>query len=53
MCNVLRDDTWYDASGHTVKQQPAGAKLFTKFEYDGIGRRTHQYTGYDLSEASS
>jgi hypothetical protein len=51
--NALRDDTWYDASGHTIKQQPAGAKLFTKFEYDGVGRRTHQYTGYDLSEASS
>ena len=34
----LTDNTWYDASGNVLKQQPAGARLFTKQVYDGLGR---------------
>ena len=36
----LTDNTWYDASGNVIKQQPAGARLFTKHVYDGLGRKT-------------
>ena len=28
--NSLTDNTWYDAAGNTIKQLPAGSKLFTK-----------------------
>jgi len=48
----LADNTWYDASGNVIKQQPAGARLFTKQVYDGLGRKTKTYVGYDLSESS-
>ncbi|MFO0868119.1 MAG: hypothetical protein U0935_04165 [Pirellulales bacterium] len=48
----LADNTWYDASGNVIKQQPAGARLFTKHAYDGLGRKTKTYVGYDLSESS-
>jgi RHS repeat-associated protein len=50
--NSLTDDMWYDASGNVVKQLPAGSKLFTKMVYDGLGRVTKQYTGYDLDETT-
>ena len=48
--NSLIDNTWFDDSGNVIKSQPAGAALFTKTVYDGIGRTTAVYTGYDLSE---
>jgi hypothetical protein len=35
--NSLTDKTWYDAAGNVIKQQPAGAKLFTKTVFDGLG----------------
>ena len=41
--NSLTGNTWYDAAGNVIKSQPAGAKLFTKTVYDGLGRRTRQY----------
>jgi YD repeat-containing protein len=50
--NALTDNTWYDAAGNVLKQQPAGAQLFTKLLYDGVGRTVTQYTGYDLTETS-
>ena len=49
--NSLTDNTWYDASGNPLKQLPSGSKLFTKFVYDGLSRRTKKYFGYDLSES--
>jgi RHS repeat-associated protein len=50
--NGLTDNTWYDASGNIFKSQPAGSQLFTKKAYDGIGRVTAQYTGYNLTDSS-
>jgi hypothetical protein len=48
--NSLIDNTWYDASGNVVKSQPSGSNLFTKTDYDSLGRTSVQYRGYDLSE---
>jgi len=50
--NALTDNTWFDAAGNVIKQQPAGSKLFMKTIYDGLGRRTKQYQGFDVDESS-
>lgn len=50
--NSLTDNTWYDAAGNVIKQLPSGAKLFTKSFFDGLGRRTKQYQGYDADETA-
>jgi RHS repeat-associated protein len=50
--NTLTDNTWYDASGNVVKQQPAGSKTFTKTKYDGAGRPIRTFVGYDTTETS-
>ncbi|MBC8874772.1 MAG: RHS repeat-associated core domain-containing protein [Planctomycetes bacterium] len=50
--NALTDNTWYDAAGNVIKQSPAGSKLFTKTVYDGLGRRTKQYRGFDIDETA-
>jgi len=50
--NSLTDNTWYDAAGNVIKQLPSGAKLFTKNTYDGLGRRTKQYQGFDIDETA-
>ena len=48
----LVSNTWYDAAGRVIKSQPAGSNTFTKTAYDGLGRPTYQYVGYDLDETS-
>jgi len=48
----LTDNTWYDASGHVIKSLPSGSQLFTKTNYDSLGRATVAYMGYDLDETS-
>jgi len=48
--NSLSSNTWYDQSGNVVKSLPSGSKLFTKTTIDSLGRRTVEYTGYDLDE---
>jgi RHS repeat-associated protein len=45
--NSLVDNTWYDASGNTLCSLPAGSQAFTKMTYDGIGRTTASYIGYN------
>jgi hypothetical protein len=50
--NSLTDNTWFDAAGNVLKSFPSGSKLFTKFVYDSLGRRTAQHQGYDLDETS-
>lgn len=50
--NSLTDKTWYDATGNILKSAPAGSKLFTKYEYDGLGRELARYIGYDLDETT-
>ena len=49
---ALTDQTWYDAAGHAVKSLPAGAKLFTKTVFDGLGRPTRSHLGYDPAETA-
>ena len=49
----LAANTWYDAAGRVIKQQPAGSQTFTKFEYDGLGRVKVQYVGYDVDGEST
>jgi hypothetical protein len=50
--NALTDNNWYDAANNTLKSQPAGAQTFFKSVYDGVGRTTAQYTGYNLADSS-
>ena len=50
--NALVSNTWYDASGRKIKQQPAGSKEFTKTVYDGTGRKVKEYKGFDTDETS-
>ena len=47
--NGLTGNTWYDDGGNVLKSQPPG-KVFTKHVYDGLGRLTRTYTGYDTDE---
>lgn len=48
--NSLVGNTWYDAIGNVIKQQPAGSQAFTKTVYDSLGRAVRQYLGYDTDE---
>ncbi len=50
--NSLTDNSWFDSSGHTIKQLPAGSSRFTKISYDSLGRASTRYSGYDLDETS-
>ena len=50
--DAIVDNAWYDAAGNKIKDLPAGSQRFTKSVYDGLGRVTKQYRGYDLSETS-
>lgn len=47
--NSLVDNTWYDASGNTLKSLPSGSRLFTKTVYDSLGRATTRYTGFSTA----
>ncbi len=42
--------SWYDAAGNLIKQQAAGARSFTKTQYDSLGWAVKQWVGYDLGE---
>ena len=48
----LVSDAWFDAAGHTLKQQGASSDAFSKMVYDGLGRVTKQYTAYDTDETA-
>ncbi len=50
--NALVDNTWYDPAGHVIKQKPAGSEAFTKSIYDGLGRKTKTFIGFDTAETS-
>jgi len=50
--NALTDNSWFDDAGNTIKEQPAGSKLFTKTVFDGVGRRTKRYQGFDVDEST-
>jgi YD repeat-containing protein len=44
--NSLVGNTWYDASGNTIKTLPAGSNAFTKTVFDSVNRPTWRYAGY-------
>jgi YD repeat-containing protein len=48
----LTDNAWYDLAGNKIKEKPAGSEKFTKTVYDGLGRRTKAYVGFDVDETS-
>ncbi|NQT40550.1 MAG: hypothetical protein HQ581_23865, partial [Planctomycetes bacterium] len=50
--NGLTGYTWYDAAGNTIKSQPAGSKVFSKTEFDSLGRAVATYVGYCAGETS-
>lgn len=50
--NSLTDNTWFDAGGNVIKRLPAGSKAFKKLLYDGVGRQTRHYVGFDVAETS-
>ena len=43
----VADRTWHDAAGNVIKSLPAGSAAFTRAEYDGLGRETTRYVGYE------
>ena len=45
--DALVSKYWYDAAGEMVKSQASGSQAFAKYKYDGLGRPTEQYVGYD------
>ena len=47
--NSLVGNFWFDPSGHPIKSLLAGSQLFVKTFFDGAGRQTVSYRGYDLS----
>lgn len=49
----LTDNNWYDPSAHTIKELPSGSNAFTKSVFDGAGRQTTVYYGYDLGSGES
>ena len=48
--NYLAGYTWYDAAGNVIKQQGEGQRSFAKTVFDGLGRATKQYVGYDWTK---
>ena len=50
--NALVSNTWYDASGNTIKQQSAGSQAFTKTVYDSLARPVKRYVGHDTDETA-
>ena len=51
--NALIDNSWYDAAGNVVKQLAGGGKAFTKTQYDGAGRSTKTFIGFDAAEPAT
>ncbi|MBN2579528.1 MAG: autotransporter-associated beta strand repeat-containing protein [Pirellulales bacterium] len=51
--DALTSNAWYDAAGNVIKQQAAGSDTFTKYVYDGLGRVTAEYVGYDADGEST
>jgi RHS repeat-associated protein len=49
---LLVYNTWYDPAGNVIKTQAGGTGEFTKTQYDGLGRPTAVYVGFDTSESS-
>jgi YD repeat-containing protein len=51
--NSLTDNAWYDESGNALASLPAGSFLFSKTEYDSLGRAAVQYRGYNPNANTS
>jgi RHS repeat-associated protein len=50
--NSLTDNTWFDASGNSIKSLPAGSQLAKKTVIDSLGRSVTQYVGYNYSDTT-
>lgn len=50
--NALVSNTWYDATGKKIKEQPAGSQAFTKTAYDSLARPVKRYVGHDTDETA-
>ncbi|HUY35941.1 MAG TPA: hypothetical protein VMV69_24590, partial [Pirellulales bacterium] len=47
--NSLVGNFWFDPSGNPIKSLLSGSQLFAKSVFDGAGRQTTAYRGYDLT----
>ncbi|HUY35939.1 MAG TPA: RHS repeat-associated core domain-containing protein [Pirellulales bacterium] len=47
--NSLVGNFWFDPSGNPIKSLLSGSQLFAKSFFDGAGRQTTSYRGYDLT----
>jgi len=47
--NSLVGNFWFDPSGNPIKSLLSGSQLFAKNVFDGAGRQTTSYRGYDLT----
>ena len=45
----LPEDTWFDKGGNIVKRRNPEGAGFEKMKYDGAGRITNRYAGYNLA----
>ena len=44
------DRAWYDAAGNVIKSLPGGAETFSRSVYDGLGRATAEYVGFETGQ---
>ncbi|MDR3108757.1 MAG: hypothetical protein LBU65_03595 [Planctomycetaceae bacterium] len=49
---ILQGQTWFDDNGRTIKQIGLGARYYTKYVYDSLGRIERVYIGIDDSAAN-
>jgi hypothetical protein len=47
--NSLKDDFWYDPSGNLMLQTAPGTGALNKAGYDGVGRVTKRYVGWNAT----
>lgn len=44
--NAQISESWFSKTGRVMKEAPSGSKLFSKMQYDTLGRQTRQFVGY-------
>lgn len=44
--NSLQSDQWFDANGRVIKSATPGSDVFTKTDFDAVGRATTAYSAY-------
>ena len=51
--NSLKDKVWYGPSGLEIKRVAAGDRIFTKTQYDQVGRPSKVFRCFDTAEADT